>query len=196
MIWNSEAQAILTARSGIEVRWLVWFTVKALADNAPITFGLSTDSDDRTLTVEGQSRFYYGRQGAIALEPLRYATGTEIASWGMEIGVSSEAETILRGYNTRLAAAQVHAMILHPDTLAPVDIKMAFDGMIDGAPIITPEINGVASAKLKLVSAARRGTLTRNGRKSDETQKARSSDRFRKYGSVAAAVDVAWGSKA
>jgi hypothetical protein len=68
-----------------------------------------------------------------------------------------------------------------------------FDGQVNGAPIDTPAVGGEGGVKLSVVSHTRVLTRTNAAKKSDETQKLRSGDRFRRYSAVAGQWDYWWG---
>ncbi|SHI91123.1 hypothetical protein [Wenxinia saemankumensis] len=195
MTWPLAAQSHLASRAGIDTRWLVWLDVADPAGD-PFGVGFWTGDDHQTITAEGQSRLYYGAQGSLVVPPINYAGGTTIQSLDIRMAVSPEAETVVRGYQTRFGRAEVHCALFDPAGMQLRGLRKYFRGIIDGNPLVTPEVNGAASITLKLVSAARRGTMTQNGRKSDEAQRARhAGDRFRKYGALGRVTSDAWGTR-
>ena len=68
-----------------------------------------------------------------------------------------------------------------------------FNGVIDGAPIMTGAANSSTTATIRMVSAARNGTRKAASKKSDEQQRLRQGDRFRRYGDVSGVADDWWG---
>lgn len=194
MIWDAAGQAFLTSRAPKEVQWLLWVTAADLVTNAPVSIGLWTGADHQSFTVGGVARTYYGAQGALQIPPMSYASGTAIASLEVSLAVSSEAETLVRGYNTRFKPAEIHCALFNPATGGLVSLARAFTGKIDGTPIATPVKNGVATISLRLVSSARQGTITSNARKSDASQRLRlASDTFRLHGDLGAVASDIWG---
>jgi hypothetical protein len=194
MIWDSAGLAFLTSRAPKEVQWLIWVTAADLVTGAPVSIGLWTGADHQSFTIGGVARTYYGAQGALQIPPISYAAGTEITSMEVSLSVSSEADALVRGYNTRFKPVEIHCALFNPATGALVSIARAFTGTIDGSPISTPVKNGVGSIGLRLMSSARRGTMTSNARKSDASQRLRlSTDTFRLHGDLGAVASDTWG---
>ena len=196
MTWNAAAQARLDARLPIGVRWLIWAESRDRTTGADAPIGLWTGDDHETINVDGQTRLYYGAQGEVTIPAIGYGSGTDIASEDIVFPISPEAEVLVRGRNLRFAPIDVHCALYDPDTNARLDIRRMFRGTIDCAPITTPPINGVPSLSLRLVSCARSGTITRKAKKSDQSQQARSGDRFRRYGDLGTVANAPWGARA
>lgn len=194
MTWDTLAQTHLSSRAAYGARWLVWVKAKTLA-GAAAPLGLWTGDDHESLTVEGEARLYYGALGDMQIPPLTYAGGTEIQGHEITMAVTPETEVLIRGSNIRFAPVDIHCA-LYDDTGDLLDIRRMFRGTVDGAPIFTPALNGVASCSLKVVSSARAGTMTENGKKSDQSQKQRGGDRIRRYGSLGTTPSDPWGGKA
>ncbi|PYE80810.1 hypothetical protein [Pseudoroseicyclus aestuarii] len=194
--WPAAAQAHLAARKAIAPRRLLWLKIKTLA-GAPFSVGFWTGDQDDTFVVEGESRTYYGAQGGLALPEARSKVGTGIRSSEAKLMVTPEAEAVLRGYNTRFGTAEVHTALYDPEGEVLLGIRRDLRVSIDGSPISTPAIDGGdASMGLRLVSSARRGTLTRNGKKSDQSQQERHpGDRFRRFGDLGDTASDAWGKR-
>lgn len=196
MTWNTAAQNHLAARLPVAPRWLLWVDAKQISNGAAVSMGLWTGDDHEQITVEGQSRLYYGAQGTVSLPQLRYAAGTDVGSIDVTLPVSPEAETLVRGYNIRFAPCDLHCALYDPASGSLLDVRRMFRGLIDGSPIFTPAVGGVATATLKLVSSARTGTMTTRAKKSDQSQRLRSGDRFRRYGDLGTVAADPWGSAA
>lgn len=196
MNWNASALTHLAARQGYAARWLLWVTPKDLLTGALVDFGIWSGDDHQTITVDGVPRLYYGAQGAFGVDPVKYGTGLSIRTQGVSLsGVSPEGEQLVRGYNLRLAAAELHLALLDPQSFAIIDIQRMFKGVVNRAPFSTPAIGGVSTISLELVSSLRGMTKMLGLRKSDESQKLRSADRFRRFGGLANAVSDPWGGK-
>jgi hypothetical protein len=108
--------------------------------------------------------------------------------------LSPEVAQMLRGYDPRLAPVEIHRALFYPESRELVaEPRRVFKGWIDQAPITTPEIGGAAMAEVSLASAARALTIPLAAKKSDETQRRRGDDRFRRYADVSGQVEVWWG---
>ncbi|MEH6834804.1 hypothetical protein [Falsihalocynthiibacter arcticus] len=194
MQFNSEAITLFNSGRGIVARWLFWVEPKNRSTGAIETLGLWTGEYDRTFTINGLSRSYSGAAGLVGQSDPTYETGLDVRTHTVSLGpLSPEVEQLLRGYDTRLAAAEIHLAIFDPDTLALVDVVRTFKGSFDSAPITTPEVGGTATATAELVSAARNGTRGLSLKKSNAAQELRGGDQFRKYADVSGSVPVWWG---
>lgn len=180
MSWPSAVQAHLSSRLPFVVRWLVWTVAKPFGGGAPVGIGLWTGDDHETLTVEGAARTYYGAQGGLGVAPISYKVGTEVASMNVGLSLSPEGVLLVRGYDTRLAPADVHCAVYDAQTGGLLGIRRMFRGVVDRTHIGTPAQDGRADMSLTLVSSARRGTMTAAGHKSDASQRLRDpNDAFR-----------------
>lgn len=194
MTWSPSAQAHLAARLPYAPRWLLWLDIKDFAGD-PFSAGFWTGDDHEFISVESESRLYYGAQGGLSIPPIRYVAGTRIGQISVSMAITPEAETILRGYQTRFGGVEIHCALFDPSNWSLLDVRRFFRGFIDGSPIYTPPVGGVASATLNCVSSARRGTRTTGLRKSHSSQKRRSDDQFREYGSLGRVAADWWGER-
>lgn len=196
MTWGATAQAHLDARLPIAPRWCVWTTVAPYAGGAAVSFGFWTGDDHEYLTVEGQSRLYYGAQGAMEIGAITWEPGTGVSTQEITLGLTPEGETLARGYRLAGAPIDLHCVLYDPRSWTLLGIRRYFRGLIDTAPINTPEAGGVATLPLRCVSSARGGTMTVTGRKSDASQKQRlATDTFRAYGDLGEVASDPWGGK-
>lgn len=194
--WPPAAQAHLDARLPVAPRWCVWVTAAPIAGGAAQGFGFWTGDDHAVLTVEGEARTYFGAQGAMAIGEIVYEPGTAIGSQGITLGLSPEGVTLARGYNLAGAPIELHCALYDPAAVALLGIRRYFRGFIEEAPLDTPPPGEVAVLPIRAVSAARRGTMTVAGRKSDASQRLRlSTDRFREFGDLGETVSDPWGAR-
>jgi len=110
--------------------------------------------------------------------------------------ISEAVRKAIREYDARLAPVEIHRGLLDLDTrnlIAPP--RPRFVGEVNGAPIETPAAGGEGSVSLSVVSHTRALTKTNAAKKSDETQKLRGGDRFRRYSDVAGQIEFWWGEK-
>lgn len=193
MSWNAAAQALLAARDPFAVRWLLWLRPKDRATGAQVGYGISTHDDDATFTVEGEARTYQGMPGNIQMPPIVYRPGARVQTMEVPlVGIGPDTDQILRVYDPKLAPIDIHCALFDGD-MNLIDIDRKFRGIVNGSPIETPPVNGISSATLRLVSSARRGTMTMAAKKSHQAQKLRQGDEFRQYGSAGRVASDWWG---
>lgn len=191
---SSAAIAHLAQRRGVAVRWLFWVEAKDRTTGDIVPLGLWNGSDHREFTVNGVPRTYYGAGSLVQVQPLTYETGPVVRIQTVEFApISPEVEQMLRGYDARLAPVELHLANFDPQTMELISIDRAFRGVLDKAPIPTPEIGNSSRIVAELASTARRMTRTVTAKKSDEAQKRRAGDRFRRYADVSGSVTVWWG---
>lgn len=197
MSWPTAVQNHLTARQPFYVRHLLWCRPQPFGGGARVGFGLWTGDDHEVIAVEGEARTYYGAQGGLVIPPARFRQGTEIAETQVGIVLSPEGETLVRGYNTRLAPFQLHWAVYDANTMKLLGIRRMFTGLVEGISIPTPEQDGAARpTTIDLVSAARWGTTTVNGHKSDASQRLRNpNDTFRVDSSLGHVASDTWAGK-
>lgn len=193
---NSAALDLLAAREGHVHRWLLWVQAKNRSTGVTEELGLWTGEDNRTFTVDAQSRTYYGAGGLIGISDLVYEAGTNVRMQTLTLGpLTPEVALLLRGYEPRLSPARLHLAIFDPDTMSVLDIDRKFKGWIDAAPIRTGKLGSPTTCEITLASNARAGTKTLASKKSDQTHRLRNDDRFRRYTDISGAVPVWWGQK-
>ena len=198
MTWNATAQSLLAADTPLLFRQLVWVTgLTRISDSATVTYGVWSGEDDETLTVESESRLYYGGAGGLSVPAISYTSGTEIGRLSIGLTINAETENLVRGHETFNRPVEVHVAMYNPATMVFVDAKRYFKGFIGGTPLVTPAQGGQSSLTVECFSQARKGTKTVTGLKSRESQILRSgTDTFYDYGSVSDVAADPWGRKA
>ena len=195
MALNTNATALLSSGT-FASRWLMWVEARNRSSGAVEALGLWTGDDNRLLRIGGQNRLHYGAGGMIALEDPVQQAGSDVRMHKVALGpLTPQVEQLLRGYEPRLAPAELHLAIFHPDTMALVDADRKIKGWIDSVTITAPELGGEAACEVVIASSARAGTQTLPLKKSDQSQRRRGGDRFRRYGDISNAVPVWWGDK-
>ena len=195
MSWSVDAQNHLLARGGFAPRWLLWVWAKEYIGGAEVGFGIWNGDDNLTLEINGVDRLYYGAQGHFVVEPIIYSSALEVRTQKVSLSeLTPEAETLARGYDLKNARAELHLALLDPASFSLIDVERQFKGFVNAAPIITPPVGGGGSSiEMELASASRKLTQTLAVKKSDQSQRLRNStDAFRQYGSIAAAVTTQW----
>lgn len=193
--YDSATATHLASATGIMARLLIWIRAKDRGTGAEATLGLWNGDDHQDFTIGGVTRTYFGAGGLLGIEPIVYSTGVQVRMHRVSLSpLAPEVAQVIRGYEPRLAPVEIHRALFDPATLALVaEPHRVFKGWIDDVTITTPQLGGEASCDVTLASAARALTRTLPLKKSDESQKRRSGDRFRRYADISAAVDVFWG---
>ena len=191
----TETELAYLASGAIMARRLLWITARNRTTGAAETLGLWDGDDHQDFVIGGQTRTYFGAGGLIGFEPLVAQVGLAVRVHTAHLSpLTPEVAQVLRGYEPRLAPVEIHRALFWPDSHNLVATpRRVFKGQIDHVQITTPEIGGTAVAEVQMVSVAASLTRSLALKKSDEAQKRRSGDRFRRYSDVSGAVDVWWG---
>ena len=193
MILSPALLTHLAAGKPVDVRWLIWARPIDRATGLRVGIGFWTGIDNDNRTIAGETRLYFGAQGAIDMPPLRTAKGLDIQTIDIGMAVTPEAEFLVRGYEPRLAPLDIHIEVTDPADNSLIERSLQWRGTIDTIDLPTPALGGERMMTVRCATTARRGTLTRQGFKSNQTQVGRSGDRFRAYGSLGNVVSDAWG---
>ena len=158
--------------------------------------GLWQGDDHLTIAIDGANRTYYGAGGLIGVEPIRAGIGLEVRMLQLALSpLTPEVAQLLRGYDARLAPAEVHRGLLSLETgqliVEPIRV---FRGWVDAVKIRTGEVGGTGEATVTLASAARGLTRPLTLTRSDAEMRRRNvGDAFRRYTDIAGEVGVWWG---
>ncbi|CDP51993.1 hypothetical protein [Devosia sp. DBB001] len=105
-------------------------------------------------------------------------------------------QDMVRGYNVRLARAEIHRPLFDPQTHNLVDTPPChFLGQVSLSPVSTPAAGGEGGIDIDIVSDTQELTRVNPSRRSDATQQRRApGDRMMRYASIlAAGIDLPWG---
>ena len=98
------------------------------------------------------------------------------------------------GNNVRVARVEMHRALFDPATWNLVSTPtLMFAGRVDGAAIDDAAAGGEGGLSLEAIGSAIDLTKTNPSMESDEQQKRRAGDRFRRWGDSAATVETWWG---
>lgn len=98
------------------------------------------------------------------------------------------------GNNVRVARVELHRAFFDPATWNLVSTPvLMFAGRVDGASVDDAAAGGEGGLTLEAVNNAIDLTKTNPAMESDEQQRLRSGDRFRRFGDTAAQVQTWWG---
>lgn len=198
---DSATEAAAQSRVGIIRRNFVWLEGKNRVSGAVETMGLWNGDADITINVISgttglsTARDYVGCGPLLAISPIPLVSDLTIRTVTISLSPIDEAvEQAIRGYDPRQGRVEIHRGFYSLDThLVVAPPVPRFIGRINKSPIKTPAVGGEGSVEVECVSDTRELTKINPAKKSDETQKLRSGDRFRRYGTVAGEVSVFWG---
>lgn len=98
------------------------------------------------------------------------------------------------GHNVRVARVELHRALFDPMTWNLVSTPhLLFAGRVDGAAVDDAAAGGEGGLSLDAMSSAIDLTKTNPAMESDEQQRLRNGDRFRRYGDTAGQVETWWG---
>ena len=193
--YDANTLAALMSRAGIIARQLVWTTVRNRATGDPVSFGLWNGDDHETITIGGEARAYYGAGTILEVPDIIYEVGFSVRSHNLTLSpIAGEVKTILRTYDARFAPVEIHRALYNPATRQLVsEPHRVFKGWMNAPRISRSAVPGQAKATIALVSNARVLTRKLARKKSDESQKLRGGDRFRRHADVSNNVTTYWG---
>lgn len=200
-ILDSATQAAIGDRSRIVVRNFILFTAKD-GNGDPVPFGFTDFGEDVQLNVvDGLtggivSRTYYGDQAPIQeMDPIPQKIGLEIDTTQVILNPLHPAvQSMYRGHDLRNAPVQIHRAYLSPESMVPVAYPLCRRlGFVNGAPEEAAAAGGTSRLQIEIVSVTRELTRTNPAKRSDETQRLRSGDRFRRYSGTAYQWPIWWG---
>lgn len=150
--------------------------------------------DGRTQAVVNRS--YYGDNGPLlSIDPIPMQINIEIVTVQVSLSqINSAVNDMVRNHLIRGKEIQIHRAYLDAESMLPVaNPRCRLLGIVNGAPVATPEADNVGAVTLRAVSHTRELTRINSALRSDETQRLRDGDRIRKYGGVAQEWEIFWG---
>ena len=187
----------LQNRTGYQICGLLWVRPRDPGTGLRVNMGFWTGAQDATFTIDGSPRTYLGGGRLVSFEPIVMQAGVSVRMQRVAMQpLFAEVAQLLRAYNAWRAPVEIHRALFNTETGVLVAAPhRPWRGVLDEAPIQTPEVGGEASSELTLASAAEALTRGLTLTSSDATQSLRGGDRFMRYADVAGQVDVFWGSK-
>lgn len=195
--FDSNTAGHFATATGIMSHTLFWMVARNRTTGAAEPVGFWTGDDHQTFTVGGVNRTYLGAGGLLGLPALMFEAGLSVRNYTFSMAsLAPEVAEALRYYEPRLAPVEVHRALFDAQTGALVSAPYRLlSGIVDDVQIVTPATGGQGSASVSVASSARALTRALPIFKSDEQQKLRGGDRFRRWVDVSGSVDVYWGSK-
>jgi len=193
--YSSNTLAYFQSRDGFNMHVLIWISARNRVSGATETIGFWTGEEDRDFFIGGVTRSYIALGPLMELLPVTMEKGLAVRMHRLSVAACSpEVLTALAVYDAAFAPVEAHRACYSVTTGALVaEPHLLTKGTLDHAPIPTPEIGGEAAVEASFSSAARSLTKPLTLTKSDDVQKARSNDRFRRYQVISGQVQVAWG---
>lgn len=195
--------AYLLERKALVKYNLFWITAKHRDTGSLAEFGMWDGPDNQNIAVLSPItgteivRPYTSFGAMLAMDNIPLVSDLTIRNIKVSLShLNLEVQEAFRQYDPRLAPVEIHRIYLDQDTMLPLAAAQPrFVGYVNEAPIERPAVGGEGSMAVTCVSHTRQLTKTNPGKRSDETQKRRSGDRFRKYSTIAGDVSYWWGEK-
>ena len=170
-------------------------------DGDPRDFCWWTGEDNVTTNVvsavDGStvSRNFIGGNTLVEVPTIVDAIGLEARSYDFGLSqIHSAVQDMVRAYSIRLAVVEFHRGVFSPSTWSLVSTPFPrFLGRVDGVQVETPAVGGEGKIVVTAISDVIDLTRTIPDMKSDEQQKLRLGDRFRKWADTAGDIEVWWG---
>lgn len=193
--FDTSTLAALSNREGVIARQLVWIKVKNRSTGLVEPQGLWNGEDTQDFVINSEVRTYYGLGSHLRVPDIIAEVGIQVRKHVIELsGVAEEAAMVLREFDARVAPVEIHRVMFDLETRTVVsDPTQSFKGFMNKAPIPTAAEGAESTVKVEVASSARLLTRTLAQKKSDESQRLRSDDRFRQYGDVSGDVTTHWG---
>lgn len=202
-------RSVLTAtNNALSARRLVardffWIQAKD-ASNVPQTAAFWNDRNQITCNViSGQdgstvARTFNGSGKLITADDIPLTNDLTIRTINVTLNyLNTSIDSLIRGYNLRLALVEIHRLLFDPTTRAIVEtLPPRFTGFVDGVTFNTPAVGGTGSVQLKCVSHTQELTRVSTDKRSNSAQHRRlGTDNFYQYTGVISARTVFWGTE-
>jgi hypothetical protein len=200
---DTTTQNYLRSRKAFIRHNLFWITAKNRTTGGEESMGFWDGYDNLNIPVVSSitgtivNRDYIAFGSLLAIDPISLVSDLTIRNVKVALShLSPEVQDAFRLYDARLAPVEIHRVLLDQDTMLPVGpAHPRFIGFVNEAPIERPAVGGEGGLSVICVSHTRQLTRTNPGKRSDETQKLRGGDRFRRYSTVSGDVSFWWGEK-
>lgn len=188
-------QAYNAAREGQDRGTLLWLQPRDLSDGSIVPVGFWDGEDHREFVIDGETRLYFGAGAALGFDDIEGGVGLDVRYTGVRLGLVPEVETAVRGFDIKLAPAEIHTVAFSLQTGNPLaDPRRIFKGQVNECDIPKPEEGGTLEISLRLASAARALTRTLPLYRSDAALRRRNpTDRGREYVSTVGIKQIPWG---
>lgn len=194
---SAAEQAYNEAREGQHRHTLIWIEARNRDTGEIEADGFWTGPYAQTFVIDGETRTYGGAGRALDLDDIPGGVGLDIRYVNVRLAVTEETELLVRGYDPRLAPAEIHTVtfnLLTGELIAPP--RRVFKGAVNTLTITRAAEGGQGEIEASLASSARQLTRTLPLFRSDaEMRRRNANDRFREHVSNAGLREVPWGEK-
>jgi len=144
------------------------------------------------------SRNYVGSATLVTVPSVVDAIGLEARQYTFGLDhISTDAGSpmdMVFGHNVRVARVEFHRGVFDTETWNLVsEPHLLVSGRVDGAGVDDAAVDGEGGLTLEVVSSAIDLTRVNPALESDEQQRLRNGDRFRRYGDTAGQIETWWG---
>lgn len=183
------------------MRQAIYIVGKDRDTGADAAVGFWNELETATLTVINgktgisEARDYQGAGSLITIGSIPLTNDLTIQTVRVTLSQVNEAVLLaIRGYEPRLASVDIHRVPFDLATRQVVGVPPShFFGRVDTVSITTPSTGEEGSIELECKSFMRELTRVNGAKRSDESQKLRSGDRFRRYAGTAWQAQIDWG---
>lgn len=197
-----DTQAALRDRSLIVPRNFVVVTAKDRSSGEPVVHAFWNDAETVAVNVLDEdgdtvSHNFTGDGALLRMDAIPMRIGLEVRTVEIALSpLSGAVQNLVRRDDPRGGKVEIYRGLFSPAAFVLLATpRLRFLGRVNEAPIETPAAGGEGSATLRVVSHTRELTRTNPAHKSDEQQKLRSGDRFRRYGASVRDWPIFWGEK-
>jgi hypothetical protein len=198
---DSTTVAYLQSREGIVPRDFLWITGHERDTGNPVSVGFWSDLGVVSVSViSGETgtlvtRTYNGSGSMISIDPIPLISDLSIRQVRINLSqINDDVLQIIRLYDARFGTVEIHRGFFDLNTRALIAPPLPhFIGTINNAPLHTPPAGEEGNVAITVVSHSRELTRTNPTKRSDESQKLRSGDRFRRHSDVVGQWEFWWG---
>lgn len=192
--------AALAARR-LVMRDLIWVQAKD-GSNTPVVAAFWNDRGALTTNVvSGQSggtvsRTYTGSGSVIKVGDIPLTSDLTIRTVEVTLSnVDTTVDTLIRGYNLRLALVDIHRCLFDPVTRVVVEAPSPrLAGFIDGVSVVTPKSGDKGAIVFKVISNTQELTRNSSEKRSNYAQRRRlAGDDFFQYAGIMPNRILTWG---
>ena len=165
-------------------------------------FGFTDFGEDAILNIVNgetgatESYTFYGDNAPIqGMDPIPLKVGLEVNTVEVVLNhLHPVVQLMTRGHDIRNAKVQIHRGYLDPESMLLVAApRCRLLGQVNTNPTSIPAVGGQGDTTLRIVSHTRELSRTNPAKRSDETQRLRDGDRFRRYSGTAGKWEIFWG---
>jgi len=195
-------QGAIRDRSAVIPRNFVLIWAKPIGGGGEVPFGLTDFGEDvSTNVVNGETGAvenytFYGDNAPIKkMDPIPLKIGLDVDTTQVVLNhLHPVVQLVTRGHDIRNARVQIFRGYLDPASmLLAANPRCRRLGQVNTNPTRTGAAGAEGDTTLRIVSHTRELTRTNTAKRSDETQRLRGGDRFRRYSGISGKIEVFWG---